>query len=699
MRAIRIGAVAALIGVTVLTASCGTGGEDAMHDIQVLGISGDNIQACVPSEAIVEGLNFLSEHGAIVDITFEAAEGTPFERGTSSLVTVQGTVIDNETIQLTTPVAIGNVTATITVQLPDGASATSLPGIAELLGGNLGPPAANADVHQTIGNVQLVVDAANGVLINDQAGGCQEEEEDEQVLDKPEDGSTRSSHLSVVAFDAMSVMGGEVNVNPDGSFTYNPPVGYEGPDTFEYTMTDGNETAIGLVTIGVQEMVWFINDQAPAGGDGRFTSPLNSLMAFSNIQPPSDMGVDETPQDEDYIFVYYGSGNTYDGGVRLLNRQRLVGEATGLTVLGTPLVPAGQRPTITNSGITAGTIVFVPVVVLADANLVTGVRISQGSEGILGTFVAGPTQIFDVVIENTQSHGISLFGATGTHAIGDPAGAAGNVSISNAGFHGIQIDGAIVTPQVSAATVGPNVDVSNTSINVASIGINCLNSDLSVDTSSIVGTRTDGISFLNNSFSLCTISVTNSTIGTRADIVEGFGIRIQGSSGSDVDAVVNNNDVVSDFIALQFFHIPTTPNADVVASFSDNSLETLANLVDGEGAIPTVNGVRSIVMTMNNNTVVGNGSGGGMFFETCVFDADGDPGNGITQVQAGGITQFGMADAERVLETAFQFFSCDGDLLIADWRVFQLFGVSAGFFTVGGTLTFAATASAIDSAP
>ena len=44
------------------------------------------------------------------------------------------------------------------------------------------------------------------------------------------------------------------------------------------------ENALATVNILVQEMVWFINDQVPDGGDGRFTDPLNSLFAFDAIQ-------------------------------------------------------------------------------------------------------------------------------------------------------------------------------------------------------------------------------------------------------------------------------------------------------------------------------------------------------------------------------------------------------------------------------
>lgn len=66
-----------LISVVLLT-SCAHEGE---ANLQVFGITSP-VQACVSTPMLLEGLNFLSEHGATVTIRFEASQGTPFEGGT-----------------------------------------------------------------------------------------------------------------------------------------------------------------------------------------------------------------------------------------------------------------------------------------------------------------------------------------------------------------------------------------------------------------------------------------------------------------------------------------------------------------------------------------------------------------------------------------------------------------------------------------
>jgi len=45
--------------------------------------------------------------------------------------------------------------------------------------------------------------------------------------------------LEIIAFDSTSVSGGIVDLNPDGGFTYTPPNGFEGDDSFSYVISDG----------------------------------------------------------------------------------------------------------------------------------------------------------------------------------------------------------------------------------------------------------------------------------------------------------------------------------------------------------------------------------------------------------------------------------------------------------------------------
>ena len=50
--------------------------------------------------------------------------------------------------------------------------------------------------------------------------------------------------------------GGYVSINADGTFTYNPPVNYEGSDTFTYTVGNGNGFSTATVTITVTPTIY-----------------------------------------------------------------------------------------------------------------------------------------------------------------------------------------------------------------------------------------------------------------------------------------------------------------------------------------------------------------------------------------------------------------------------------------------------------
>src|SRR6185295_14806248 len=101
---------------------------------------------------------------------------------------------------------------------------------------------------------------------------------------------------TISAFDATTANGGQIVMTTSGAdmgkFTYNPPAGFEGTDTFTYTLTDNptvttaasNRTA--TVSITVSGMIWFINNNAAScvvAGCGRLTNPFSSLAAFQAL--------------------------------------------------------------------------------------------------------------------------------------------------------------------------------------------------------------------------------------------------------------------------------------------------------------------------------------------------------------------------------------------------------------------------------
>ena len=102
-------------------------------------------------------------------------------------------------------------------------------------------------------------------------------------------------------------------MSSNGSFTYDPPAGFTGTDTFTYTISDGpthdaSATLSATVSLTVSGMVWFINNTAGTNGDGRLSSPFNSL---ANFQAVND-GTVNHPAANDHIFLYE-SATAYTG--------------------------------------------------------------------------------------------------------------------------------------------------------------------------------------------------------------------------------------------------------------------------------------------------------------------------------------------------------------------------------------------------
>lgn len=298
------------------------------------------------------------------------------------------------------------------------------------------PVAAN-DAYTATGNIQISI-AAPGVLTNDFIG---------------------LPTASISAFDATSTQGGNVSVAADGSFTYNAAPGFEGSDTFTYTLTNSTGSDVGTVTITVSGMIWFINNATVSAGDGRLTSPFNTLAAFQAVND----GASNHPAAGDNIFMYTGSGS-YTGGVTLLSNQKLIGDGSSSTLVaitGITLAPgsnalpvfSGTDPVIENSAVSGNDIN------LASGNTVRGLTAGNSpngfgfSGGAVGTFniqeasktgtggainistsgTAGTVQFDDLSSSNAPSQGINLVGVTGTFtvnagSISAPTGIAVNIN-------------------------------------------------------------------------------------------------------------------------------------------------------------------------------------------------------------------------------------------------------------------------------
>jgi len=278
-----------------------------------------------------------------------------------------------------------------------------------LVGGSINTwPLAFPDSYSALGNVQITV-AAPGVLAND--------------VDLDGVGPA----LNVTAANTTSANGGNVAITANGGFTYNPPPGFEGTDTFTYTLNDGEGfTDVGTASLTVTGMVWFVQASAPAGGDGRLTGPFSALTGAASF----DALAADDPGDS--IFLY--SGN-YTGGLTLKNGQELIGQGAGATLAaianvsppaGSLALPAtgGARPLLTASANN---------LVLARDNTVRGFNLSSsGNTALLGSSV-GNLVVAEASVTNTSGTAVNLGNGAGrvTFTTVFASGGANGISLTN----------------------------------------------------------------------------------------------------------------------------------------------------------------------------------------------------------------------------------------------------------------------------
>ncbi len=210
----------------------------------------------------------------------------------------------------------------------------------------------------------------------------------------------------------------------DGSFTYMPDAGFTGADTFAYTIRDiALRTDSATVTVQVDNVVWFVDNTAPGGGDGRITNRFDALSEVSNAGDPD--GPDEI------IYVYEGDGSRYAGGILLETGQTLVGEGVALATGAGLTVPPHSR-SLPGAG-TAPRIDGAPAIALVANNTIRGVALdTTAGAGITGSAVG------NLVVANVPS--LQTDGGAGIDIEdGTLAVTIGSVTVANSLTDGIRL--------------------------------------------------------------------------------------------------------------------------------------------------------------------------------------------------------------------------------------------------------------------
>ncbi|HWS90419.1 MAG TPA: Ig-like domain-containing protein [Pyrinomonadaceae bacterium] len=268
-------------------------------------------------------------------------------------------------------------------------------------------PLAVDDMRSATGNVKIdTATTGYSVLANDQGSG-----------------------LTVTAFDATSASGGEVTMNTTtGTFTYNPPRGFTGTDSFNYTISGGGGSDTGTVVLTVTDRVWFVNNAAGACSsdcDGRLTNPYTTLAAF---EADNGAGGPGDPAAGDAIFLYTGDGD-YTGPLTLEDNQQLIGQGatSSLAVLaGITLAPdsvgvpstGGANPAITSAG---------TGITVAQSDAIHGLSVvNTTGTGITGANFVALTVSENVIVSNTTTPGVAVSLTNGALAASFKSISAGN---------------------------------------------------------------------------------------------------------------------------------------------------------------------------------------------------------------------------------------------------------------------------------
>ncbi len=349
-----------------------------------------------------------------------------------------------------------------------------------IVGGSaVSTPIAFDDAFNVVGNVRIQPNAAQGLLANDI---------------NPNTGT--NSGLTASG-PTTSTQGGQVAINADGSYSYNPPAGFTGADTFTCTVTSPNGVDTAIVTLTLSTPVWFVNNSAPVGGDGRLTNPFN---CYTGTTTGGQTCFSDTAADDPGDSIFLFSGN-YTGGFALANNQRLIGQGAtdtlaniaGVTVptFSDPLpATGGASPVITT---TAAATTAIP---LGSGNHLrgftvgntTGTKISGNS---FGTLTVGNNTTPDVILNGS---GRALGLVTGTFAATSGfasvattsstaqaillTGLAGTVSFGSTTVSGATTQGIVVS------TTTADIDFGNASVSGGTDGVSLQNNT--------VGTRTFG---------------------------------------------------------------------------------------------------------------------------------------------------------------------------------------------------------------
>ena len=376
---------------------------------------------------------------------------------------------------------------------------------------NTGNQALAADLTDTIsGNTTLVAGTVSSTPVahNDQYGWFGNVTLNvDGVTSHPlllaNDADADGDDVDVQSVVSPTAAGGTVTLDDaeTGEFTYTPPAGFKGVDSFSYTINDGeSHTATATAYVHLEGIVWFVDNACTVGcGAGTQSSPFQTLPAA------------ETPSgDNDIIYVRTGLA-AYDtgpaNGFTMDVDEQLLGEGVALVLGGTTIVPVGTPPTLTNNDGTPGR-----------GLTLAGTGVGTDTVRGLTIGVTGAAKIFGSAFGTFASDTVTLNGnGQALHLVnGVLASTFASITSGSSALSGI-------TLQQVSGTLTATGGTSITNPTTQGILVDQSTASVAFGNTSITGTGTDRISLQNNSAGTRTFGTLTTTGGTGVGFLHAVG--------------------------------------------------------------------------------------------------------------------------------------------------------------------------------
>ena len=176
---------------------------------------------------------------------------------------------------------------------------------------------SNESGDTALGSVTINVEETNGVPVaNDDSYTIDEDVTLTTVVGTNDllqnDTDANGDTLSVNTTPITDVENGDLTLNADGSFTYEPDANFNGTDSFVYEVTDGTSTATATVTVTVNP----VNDAPIASADTFDIVPDTTLTTVLGVD---DILLNDTDPDGDTLTVTTTPVTGVSNGMLTLN--------------------------------------------------------------------------------------------------------------------------------------------------------------------------------------------------------------------------------------------------------------------------------------------------------------------------------------------------------------------------------------------